>query len=229
MNAAERERIAELLAEGGPSRRVRSRSSLVFVWAIIPVILVTCAIHTHPHIPTLTSWAAIALLAYLYLTIISRRMNRQNRQKHEEWRRDVYLPQWREALEDGNVAVERIEPTEVIEVVMGYPVRVAYAICAIAEDQVICRSGGNDIFAPNCLCGPQASKWPNACFEVIRTIRHDLALGTFCYGEKKEPIRAYEREHWSIEVADMTEIGAVLIGTPQSVVDQAKATWEEGR
>jgi hypothetical protein len=121
-------------------------------------------------------------------------------------------------LEDGSVIVEHIEPAEVVEIFDTPPTGYHFALCAVADDQTIF-CAGNSKLEPKRLCGPKSSEWPNSCFEIVRTVRHDLFVGVFCYGAKKVPTRAYTNDPQYSMMRNIDD-GDVFPGRPQGIVDQ---------
>ncbi|MEO7716777.1 MAG: hypothetical protein ABIY70_11275 [Capsulimonas sp.] len=238
MNAAEREQLQALLEEDDADYSTSPGSGCIWLGVLPGALFLALSQVNIGHDrsmsgPSILIGVLMIVSPFLLWWTIYRGKQRQKR-----WRHEVRRPQLREALAQGDVVVETVEPTEVIEVILDAPedeFEGSAYLCAIADDQTLLLSM-DDLGIENSLYrGPEkdpwlygqyALPWPNTRFQIVRTVKHNISLGIFCYGEKLEQSASYHNEPWSSDILYLGFDEAIFTGTPQSIVSELQDAYD---
>ncbi len=126
--------------------------------------------------------------------------------------------QLQEIMDDGQVVVERVEATGVVELLETED-EGRTLFFDIGDGKILCLQG-QDYYAAN-----DNKPWPNTQFEIVATKRHKLGLGIFCYGEELKVSRMLKPDGFNYD--HMPEVD-VFDGALETLEEDLRKLAEKG-
>lgn len=199
MNQQERALLSELAAKTAPPAKLSETVKWVLAWtggivlcALVAILLVSLGMH--PIILGIIGGPlAIAATICLYVIILLIDGHRQWLRNHRSFLRHE-LPEIHKALENGNVFVKRVSATAVIEIVEFDDEGAGY-LYDVGDGKILFLKGQR--FYPVNDDMP----WPNAGFDIVRSLHGDMWVGIFCWGNELAPIRTLEASECLDDIA----------------------------